>query len=140
METLPGAADGPQLPFLREPGRQGRAGRPPARRLQLCCRHQQLERGVPGRLAPTHTSLMLPAAAGTGAASPTSPPAILHPAWGPTLGDSTPGHRATRRALGVVLGTGTSAGLPTAYTGISPLAPGSYWGRMCIMSRGVAKD
>lgn len=73
------------------------------------------------------------------AASPT-----LHPTWGPMLGNSTPGHQVPWRASPVQCCTPAQAVALPAYPqlilGAVPGHAGSYWGRMCLMSRGISKD
>lgn len=126
------------LPMEAWPAGQSRVPTSPAAVVAL----PALAAGVLGRVAPAHTSLVLPAAAGTGAASPTSP-------WPPHTprGDSAWGQYSRPPKKGkpdLALGTGTRdvpASLAPADTGSNSFwHTGIYWRSMCLMSRGISKD
>lgn len=132
----------PRLPVPGEPDCQGRAGCSPAHRLRLCCRHRQLE--VLGRSATAERSLVLPMAAGTGAASPTSRQLPCTPHGVPHLETALQAAKPQKgqawlKRLTLAQGTAFPA-WRQLILGAVPKHAGSYWGRMRLMSRGISKD
>lgn len=100
--------------------------------------------GVLGRLATADMSLVLPAAAGTGAASPTSPRLPCTPCGVPHLETGFQAAKLQRgqawlKHLALAQGTALPA-WPQLILGAVLRHAGSYWGRMRLMSRGISKD